>query len=210
MKKKTKLIRWLKTKRFTKQNLWVYKPCMYYINRNATVRIEKFLDFNKQWDDERILRNKMVGCLYMGENSVLNVDSFTVYSGSRITIDKGATLSLGSGYMNYGCIINCYHSISIGYDVAIAPNVILRDSDNHEVKPIERGEMNSEKKKVASPIVIKDHVWIGMGVTILKGVTIGEGSIIAAGSLVNKDVPPYTLVAGVPAKVVKTNVSWGS
>ena len=94
MKKKTKLIRWLKTKRFTKQNLWVYKPCMYYINRNATVRIEKFLDFNKQWDDERILRNKMVGCLYLGENSVLNVDSFTVYSGSRITIDKGATLSL--------------------------------------------------------------------------------------------------------------------
>ena len=47
-----------------------------------------------------------------------------------------------------------------------------------------------------------------MGVTILKGVTIGEGAIVAAGSLVNKDVPPHCLVAGIPAKVVKSNVSW--
>lgn len=208
MEKKAKLIRWLRTKQFTKQNLWAYKPCMYYINRNATVRIEKFLEFNKQWDNKRILCNKMVGSLYMRENSVLNVDSFTVYSGSRITINKGAKLSLGSGYVNYGCVIECFHSISIGYDVAISEQVVIRDSDNHTIITIEDSGMNAEKKKITSPIVIKDHVWIGMGVTILKGVTIGEGSIIAAGSLVNKDVPPYTLVAGVPAKVIKTNVSW--
>ena len=47
-----------------------------------------------------------------------------------------------------------------------------------------------------------------MGVTILKGVTIGEGAIVAAGSLVNKDVPPHCLVAGIPAQVVKSDVSW--
>ena len=61
---------------------------------------------------------------------------------------------------------------------------------------------------MTAPIVIGDHVWIGMNVIVLKGVTIGEGSIVAAGSVVNKDVPPHCLVAGVPAKVVKTDVTW--
>jgi len=63
-------------------------------------------------------------------------------------------------------------------------------------------------KSVATPIIIGDHVWIGMNVTVLKGVTIGDGAVVAAGSMVTKDVPPHSLVAGVPAKVVKTDVEW--
>lgn len=60
----------------------------------------------------------------------------------------------------------------------------------------------------AKPITIRNHVWLGENVMILKGVTIGEGAIVAASSLVLKDVPPHTLVAGSPAKVIKDNVSW--
>ena len=55
----------------------------------------------------------------------------------------------------------------------------------------------------SKPIVIKDNVWIGRDCRILKGVTVGEGSIVALGAIVTKDVPPYTVVAGNPAKVVK-------
>jgi acetyltransferase-like isoleucine patch superfamily enzyme len=61
---------------------------------------------------------------------------------------------------------------------------------------------NWDVVKMAS-IKIQDKVWLGMNVTVLKGVTIGEGSVVAAGSIVTKDVPPWTLVAGNPARVIK-------
>ena len=64
------------------------------------------------------------------------------------------------------------------------------------------------KEAVKAPIVIGDNVWIGMGAMILKGVTIGEGSIIAAGAVVTKDVAPNTIVAGVPAKEIRKDVTW--
>ena len=59
---------------------------------------------------------------------------------------------------------------------------------------------------MSAPIIIKDNVWIGMSAIILKGVTVGEGAIVAAGSVVTKDVPPHTIVAGVPARVIKKDV----
>ena len=63
-------------------------------------------------------------------------------------------------------------------------------------KRINQQENTSEK------IVIKDDVWLGSNVTILKGVTIGEGAVIAAGSVVNKDLEPYSINAGTPSKVI--------
>jgi acetyltransferase-like isoleucine patch superfamily enzyme len=56
---------------------------------------------------------------------------------------------------------------------------------------------------ITSPIIVCDDVWVGYGVSILKGVTIGTGAIIAAGSVVTKNVPPYSIVGGVPAKIIK-------
>ena len=82
----------------------------------------------------------------------------------------------------------------------ISEDVIIRDSDNHELL--------YEGYRKSAPIWIGDHVWIGMRTMILKGVTIGEGAVIAAGAVVTRDVPPYTLVGGVPAKVIKENIHW--
>lgn len=63
------------------------------------------------------------------------------------------------------------------------------------------------KLDIKGPVMIGDNVWIGDKASILSGVTIGKGAIVACNAVVTKDVPPYSVVAGVPAKVIKTNIS---
>ena len=186
----------------------VFKPCVYSIHPSASITIGKYLNFNKSWDIQRMIRNKLAGSLFMAENATLEVDSFDVYAGSRINVNSGARLTLGSGYLNHDCVIDCFESITVGHRVVISERVVLRDSDNHTVRALGNSEESFGGKTITAPIVLEDNVWIGMNVTILKGVTIGEGSIVAAGSVVTKDVPPHCLVAGVPAKVIKTDVTW--
>jgi maltose O-acetyltransferase len=89
--------------------------------------------------------------------------------------------------------------ITLGKNVAVGHHAVLVTA-NHEIGPPGRRCGH----KVHGPIVIEDGCWIGAGVTILPGVTIGRGSIVAAGAVVAADVPPNTLVGGVPAKPIKT------
>lgn len=130
---------------------------------------------------------------------------FKVYYGGDITVFANATLTLGNeSFFNSNCMIRCGKKITIGDYCAISHNVTISDSDFHVL--IEDGE---EKPRLGQEgITIEDHVWIGTGVKILKDVTIGEGAVIAAGSVVTSDVPPHTLVGGIPAKVLKTNIDW--
>lgn len=139
--------------------------------------------------------------LVMGENARLVCDgSFDFYSGARIYVNEGATLTLGGGYVNHDLRLSCFESITIGKGVIISENVTIRDSDDHTL-------VGSEKP-MTQPVVIGDHVWIGMNVTILKGVTIGNGAVIAAGAVVTRDVPANALAGGVPARIIKSEVSW--
>lgn len=202
-----KLIRLFCTRLFAKKGIRAYKPCMYNVHPSALVEVANYLNFNKQWDRSMVWKNKMAGFLFVAEKARLKVDSFDVYAGSRINVNSGAELVLGSGYMNYDCVIDCFSSIKIGYGVVISERVVLRDSDNHVIN-LKSDNCIGGGKNHAVPIIIRDHVWIGMNVTVLKGVTIGDGAVVAAGSVVTKDVPPHSLVAGVPAKVVKTDVEW--
>jgi acetyltransferase-like isoleucine patch superfamily enzyme len=133
------------------------------------------------------------------EGSSLTVDNFMFFTGFSVSVNKGAILNIGSGYANYNVKIDCFKKIFIGDDVAISHNVIIRDSDNHKI---------SAQKQVTAPINIGNHVWIGMNSIILKGVTIGDGAVIAAGSVVIHDVPPCSLVAGVPANIIRKDVKW--
>ena len=87
--------------------------------------------------------------------------------------------------------------ITICDNVLIGPNVSLV-SENHPIDPTQR------KSLIGKPIVIKNNAWIGASATILPGITVGENSIVAAGSIVTKDVPDNTMVAGNPAKYMKS------
>ena len=137
----------------------------------------------------------------MREHSLMIVHgSLSIYSDADISINENAVLEIGSGFINHGARIHCFNRIKIGYHVYIGDDVAIRDSDGHQII--------DSQKPMTLPIEIENHVWIGAKATIIKGVTIGEGSVVAAGSVVTKDVPAHSLVAGVPAKVVKDNVSW--
>ena len=133
-----------------------------------------------------------------GKSGCLNMVGY----GSYLQVGNGAKLKIGDSFINREVKIICNKSITIGDDCIIAMGTVIRDNDggNHQI--FAPGYEN------AKPITIGNHVWLGENVMILKGVTIGEGAIVAASSLVLKDVPPHTLVAGSPAKVIKDNVSW--
>lgn len=110
----------------------------------------------------------------------------------------GRFIRLGKNvFINHACSFLDIGGITIEDDVQIGPRVNLT-SENHPLDP------NDRKTVILQPIVIKRNAWIGAGATILPGVTVGENAIVAAGAVVSRDVPPNTVVAGIPAKVIKT------
>lgn len=176
-----------------------------YINRNTalylapscTISVAAHFTMNCYW----VKQEYSSAILSLSERATLLITgNFTIYSGAKIYVNEGATLTLTSGYINHNVNISCFASIEIGHDVAIADNVTIRDSDDHDI-------LSSPHVKT-SPIKIGNHVWIGMNATILKGVTIGDGAIIAAGAVVTRDVAAGCLAGGVPARIIKENVIW--
>lgn len=104
------------------------------------------------------------------------------------------------------------YSLTIGAYCSIANNVwFLLDGEHHldtfSTYPFRARYFGENEGISKGPIVIGDDVWIGYGATILSGVRIGQGAVVAAGAVVTKDVPPYAVVGGVPAKVIKYRFS---
>ena len=182
--------------------LFVFSPCSLSVHRKAIINISYRLCINTEWDKERQFANKTPGSLFVADGAQLLADDFLVLSGCRITVNKGARLTMKSGFINHDSIIECHDSIYIGERAAIGERVIIRDSHGHAV-------LREDFKKI-EPIHIGNHVWIGTNCIILPGVNIGDNAIIAAGSVVNRDVPANTMVAGAPARIIRRNINWTS
>lgn len=106
--------------------------------------------------------------------------------------------------LNSDCHIGCIDKVFIGNNVLIASRVFISDHSHGETS-IDSISLPPYLRPLTSkgPIVIEDNVWIGEGVCILSGVTVGTNSIIGANSVVTKDIPPNSVAAGIPAKIVK-------
>lgn len=156
---------------------------------NEALRITAELNGSYHEPDEvRALFSRLTGKDIDG--SFFMFPPFYTDFGKNITIGKNV-------FFNTGCTFQDRGGITIGDGVQIGQNVVL-STLNHGIAPEKRGIT------YPFPIDIGKNVWIGANATVVPGVTVGDNAIIAAGAVVTKDVPANAVVAGVPAKVIKT------
>lgn len=139
------------------RKLRIYKNTEVNLTKTSIITVGKVFEFNAKWTPN----DPFPSILAMRSNSNLIVNgAFKIFSGSRVYINEGASLILGSGYINNNLDLSCFERIEIGNGVAISSNVCIRDSDNHKI--------SSSQHKATQPIKIGNNVWIGMNCTILK------------------------------------------
>ncbi len=146
------------------------------------------------------------GAISIGANSHLRGELQIFWDAGKITIGEWCFLGPGSRIWSQA-------SVTIGNHVLISHLVDVHDTNSHPIdwqeRRLDAQEIFSGKgyrkptKTVSRPVVIEDDVWIGFKAIILKGVYIGRGAIISAGSVVTADVPPWTIVAGNPARIIR-------
>ena len=132
---------------------------------------------------------------HIENRGTLVADNVSLFSGVRLEVGPGATMTLGKGtYLNRGVNVVCDREVRIGANCAISWDVVIMDTDQH---------LRDGVGGPPVPVVLEDDVWVGCRAIILKGVTIGRGAVIGAGAVVTRDVPPFSVAVGQPARVVR-------
>lgn len=151
----------------------------------------------------------------LGKPEAIVVGAHTHVRGELLTFWNSGKIQIGKWcYIGEGTRIWSQVSVSIGEYVLIAHLVDIHDTNSHPIDWQERrldtkailsgGDYRTPTQTLSAPIVIEDDVWIGFKASILKGVTIGRGAIVSAAAVVTKNVEPWTVVAGNPARVIGT------
>lgn len=154
---------------------------------NRTIELSNKLNASADADEVRKVLSKIIGEKIDESTTVL--PPFHTNIGKSIQLGKNV-------FINHACSFLDLGGITIEDEVMIGPRVNIT-SENHPV------DVTSRKTMVPGTVLIKRNAWIGAAATILPGVMVGENSVVAAGAVATKDVPDNTVVAGVPAKVVK-------
>lgn len=164
----------------------------YYKIKDVIIEAQRITaELNNSYHEEEEVRN------LFSQLTGMDVDE-TFWLLPPFYTDFGKNIRVGKNvFINHACTFMDRGGITIEDDVLVGPKVNLI-TINHPLDPSER------QSTISTPIVIKKNVWIGVGATVMPGVTIGENSVVSAAAVVTKDVPPNTVVAGIPAKVIKT------
>ena len=164
-----------------------------YLHAGKELIIEDYAEINARSTKKIILGNRVT----IGKYAIIRPGN--LYGG-----EPGEGLMVGD-HSNIGpyCYIGCSGHISIGNNVMISPRVSIY-AENHVFEDT-HNTIKSQGVQRQS-VVIEDDCWIASNSVILAGVTIGKGSVVAAGSVVTHDVPPYSIVAGVPARLIKNRL----
>ena len=147
------------------------------------------------------------------EGAVITIGNDCLIQGALITETETAVLTLQDNvFIGGGTVIDCVKEITICDDVLIASNCLIMDSNNHSISySIRKKDLKDWRNNFghdwtttkSRPVTLGKGCWIGAHAIIFKGVEIGEGAVIGAGSVVTKDVEPYSIWAGNPAKFIK-------
>ena len=154
---------------------------------NRTFALAARMNAASNVDEVRALLGEIIGTPVDPSTTVF--PPFYTNVGRNITLGKNVFINHACSFLDLG-----------GITIEEADVILItgsNTSENHPVDPVTR------KTLEPSRVVVKNNAWIGAGATLLPGVTVGENSVVAAGAVVNKDVPPNTVVGGVPAKVLK-------
>ena len=163
----------------------------------------------------RISESFRICCLHESDIRDIHIGKNTILSGSIVSEYHGKVFMGDYSQIGAGSIIRSVVNVYIGELTAISTNVVIADNNSHPVNPFDREIIqqtppySKERSWIYSahaPVVIERNCWIGENSRICKGVHIGEGSIVAANAVVTKDVPPFSIAAGNPARIVKTNI----
>jgi acetyltransferase-like isoleucine patch superfamily enzyme len=147
-----------------------------------------------------------------GASSKIEVGAGCMIDGTLVTEAPNAHIAIGSNISIGGrTLLAAVRQIVVEDDVLISYECIITDSDNHSLRYSQRkhdlrdwlGGKHDWTKVATAPVRICKGAWLGARVIVTKGVTVGEGAVIGMGSVVTKDVGPYTIVAGNPARVIR-------
>ncbi len=147
----------------------------------AAIHPLAFVDSNVKIGKKSIIAKSLLstyggkGCIEIGSNSI-------IYENVELFAHKNAKISIGD------------HCFIARKSAILTADHIFAD----------KNKLISEQGTVEADVIIEDDVWIGYDAKILKGITVGKGSVVGAGSIVTKDVPPFSVVAGIPARIMKT------
>lgn len=160
------------------------------------------------------------GHVYLGKDCVILGHSYIYLEGRFVALARNRIeaitehgshrfaprLQIGDGVsMEYDCHIGCVNEVRIGARVLMASRVYISDH-SHGGTNAEDLMLAPNERSILSkgPVIIEDEVWLGEGAAVMPGVRIGRSSIIGANAVVTRDIPPYSIAAGAPARVIKT------